>query len=483
MFRVRFTHLIDVMHWNCAAMYSTGWKDALTLEEPLLRSPSSTGTITSLHNSPARLLCMVHAWAAVVDDWIPEAYSSLSNVLSAQGYNDVHYGFSDEVDAAFDLNTGIPDLDMLGSIASDNCYSPKIMGAIVARQVTEYGRRDGYNMYGDLKSDGSPCLRNCQRFTDPTGYSPSSESTRWQPILEGNGRGFFTKQEHVTPHIGSLAKRAILSDADFESRIASNPNYNYDEESRLVAARLKATAVDDMKKAKIEFYDDKLSVVFAVIGSVVSHAPSFEQVLNFAVGLTASEYDSILTAWKAKRATDLVRPTTWIRERMTNQDFETFGGPSQGVKNIKGKDFESWVRVMPHSEHVSGSGCVCQAIKDFTEEWMALTDGSLNKNNLSAVNTFTLGESIAIPIATDVTGRAPPFIKGRSKTEPRVTPSLDLFLVEPNLTSLRDSCGESRLDGGMHFSQAVPAAYALCEGIGTQGADYSMQLLGGTGWE
>mmetsp|Transcript_344 Transcript_344/g.678 ORF Transcript_344/g.678 Transcript_344/m.678 type:complete len:168 (-) Transcript_344:72-575(-) len=167
---------------------------------------------------------------------------------------------------------------------------------------------------------------------------------------------------------------------------------------------------------------------------------------------------------------------------MANEDFQTYGGPNQGTQNISGKNFESWVRVMPHSEHVSGSGCICQAMKDFTEEWMALTDGFLNMDNLQGVNVFTLGESIAVPIATDDTGRAAPFTKGSSKTEPNVTPSSDLTLVEPNLKALRDSCGESRLDGGMHFSKSVPASYELCDGIGTQAADYSMQLLGGTGW-
>jgi 23S rRNA G2069 N7-methylase RlmK/C1962 C5-methylase RlmI len=121
-------------------------------------------------------------------------------------------------------------------------------------------------------------------------------------MLEDDGRGYFTRQQHVTPHIGKTAKRAVLSDEDFESRILKNPNYKYKDEAYLVADRLKATAEDDLKKATIEFYDDKFKVNFSVLSTVASYGVSFEQLLNFGFGITSSEYDSILVAWKEKVA-------------------------------------------------------------------------------------------------------------------------------------------------------------------------------------
>ena len=136
---------------------------------------------------------------------------------------------------------------------------------------------------------------------------------------------------------------------------------------------------------------------------------------------------------------------------------------------------------MPHSEYVSGSACICQATKDFTDEWMELTAGSLNGPFFS---TFVPGASIAVPIATDNPGgREAPFLLGSSQTEPGVTPSQDLTLVARTMTELRDQCGQSRLDGGMHFTNSVFDAYELCEGIGTQVAFYSMDLLGDGGWD
>merc|ERR1712238_456114 len=220
-----------------------------------------------------------------------------------------------------------------------------------------------------------------------------------------------------TPHIGTTAKRAILSDSDFTTRLAQGVTYNkphqdHNKEARRVAERLRLTATDDLKKAKIEFYDNKIAVTFAILGSVAAYGPTFEQLVNFSFGLTASEYDSILVAWKEKVTHDRIRPTTWIQQKMANDEFETYGGRKKGVKKIKGKEFESWSRVMPHSEYVSGSACICQSLKDYTDDWMTQTMGHLD--GYTGAPVFERGGSIVIPIATEQTGRAPPFLQHSS---------------------------------------------------------------------
>merc|ERR1712238_409154 len=209
----------------------------------------------------------------------------------------------------------------------------------------------------------------------------------------------------------------------------------------------------------------------AILGSVAAYGPTFEQLVNFSFGLTASEYDSILVAWKEKVTHDRIRPTTWIQNKMAKEEFVTYGGPYQGVQTIKGKEFESWSRVMPHSEYISGSACICQSLQDYTDAWMdrsvtVNTKGVFSASKLPGYEgapVFSPGGSIAVVIATDHTGRAAPFRAGSSSTEPGKTPATDLTLVVESMTELRDQCGQSRLDGGMHFAQAVEHAYPLCE--------------------
>ena len=163
---------------------------------------------------------------------------------------------------------------------------------------------------------------------------------------------------------------------------------------------------------------------------------------------------------------------------MSNAEFNTWAGPYNGVQRIKGRDFESYVRVMPHSEYISGSACICKSIEEFTDAWMENTH-----NDMAGPFTFTSGGSIEVPIATEKTGRKQPFVKGSSKTEPGEAPRRDLTLNARTMTHFRNMCGESRLDGGMHFTKSVPDAYKLCDNIGTLTSVYADELLGGGGWE
>ena len=280
------------------------------------------------------------------------------------------------------------------------------------------------------------------------------------PLLEDDGRGYESRQQHVTPHIGTQAKPAVLTRAEIDARSAPWPSYDYNEEAVLVTQQLAATAVSDDKKVMIEFFDNKLNVAGVVIGAVAfAQRLGYEQVLNYVLALTAGENDGIILAWKEKVNHDLVRPTTWIQTEMANVEFDTYAGPYKGIKRIKGKNFESYVRVMPHSEYVSGSACICQALMELTDNWMVLNDPNTDPS------TFSI--------------ELPTFVQGSSRTEPGVTPAQDITMTFQNMQELRDACGQSRLDGGMHFTEAVTASYELCEGVGTAASQLAYGLFNG----
>jgi hypothetical protein len=481
---VRFTWLISALNWNCAAAYSADWDDALTQGEPLIRTPESV-TVTSdvasglfsddtetinLHGTDARFLCAIHGWHAVLTDWVPGAASTLLPVLTGFGLNIGQLGYRDDIGQCFEgvEDGGDADVICLEEIADDECYSPATMGQIIGRQLAEYARTDGWNQDGKLNKDGTTCEANCRPYGDYTGYDPinvpgiksqdSKIKRSWMPLLEDNKKGYETRQQHVTPHIGSQAKPAVLTRAEINSRTVPRPTYDYDYEALVVTERLRATAQSDETKVMIEFFDNKLNVAGVVIQTVAGALQlGYEQTLNFVLTLTAGDYDATILAWKEKVNHDAVRPTTWIQEEMAELEFTTYAGAYKGVRTIKGKNFESYVRVMPHSEYVSGSACICQALMELTDRWVDLHGGD--------------STGLQIPLPT--------FAAGSSRTEPGVTPAQDITKVLHGMQELRDICGQSRLDGGMHFTQSVTASYGLCNGVGIAAADYAYALSSG----
>jgi len=288
---------------------------------------------------------------------------------------------------------------------------------------------------------------NCRPYADTTGYDPrhlpaehpcatagtANTSACWQPLSEDDGKGKFSEQQFVVPHIGRTARPRTLSRQQVDARVAPDPEYNYTLEASLATARVASLAEPD--KAEIRFFDSKLDVAVSVFMAVVAkHGPAvtYERMALFLLGYTASEYYAGIVVWKEKAAWSLVRPTTLIRKRRAGD---------AGDAGASG--FETIVKVMPHPEYPSGSACLCQGIKDYA------------------------GPALQLLFGDD---------------ELPVRASVDPSLQYPGLAALAAACGQSRLDGGMHFTTSVPAGGALCSGIGRSGAEWAQSLLdGGSG--
>ena len=109
-------------------------------------------------------------------------------------------------DSTFTIDTGVNDTTTFASCTET---SPQSLGHIIGDELIKFGGDDGWN--SKPKVSGSHGHRP---FEDPTGYysvnPPGGDkkkkkfNTRWQAIEETDGRGYFTRQEHVAPHIGAL---------------------------------------------------------------------------------------------------------------------------------------------------------------------------------------------------------------------------------------------------------------------------------------
>ena len=111
---------------------------------------------------------------------------------------------------------------------------------------------------------------------------------------------------------------------------------------------------------------------------------------------------------------------------------------------------------MPHSEYPSGSSCICKAfaraaILFQTDDLTGLLGGPL-------VQTFTAGSS---------------------RVEPGRVPNEDVVLVYESWSKIAQRCGETRLEGGMHFTASVPDGEDLCEAIGDDLFHYFDDLAAG----
>ena len=449
---LRHTSYLDAMTWNCIASYSTELLDSITKTRPAVPVP-----VTDLHVTNNRLLCAAQAWSSFISLSFPQASTSFfQTVTGVLGL---------PIEARMDVTVhACGDTVCLNNVAITNSYAPLTMGHIIAKQMYEYAIRDGYNQLG--KDNG--CVKSCRAYHDPTGYAPVDRSDRWRPLLEDNGLGFFYRQEHVTPHIGQLAKFRNLPESDRVTRVAPNPSYTMSRLSEALRTIQYMSQLDDWKKIEVEAFDDKLLTAVSVIGSFLTflggsdfvdpafpdpngYRVSFERAAHFIQGFTAADHDAGIIAWKEKVKHDLVRPTSIIKQM---DGLITTWAPG-GVQTFPAKDFEAYRRVMPHSEYVSGSSCLFSAVKEYTTSY-----------------TQNLGYSGDFPIVF------PPVEAGRSRVEPGLVPASTLQLIYPNVTDMAHAGGQSRLYGGMHFEEAINNGATLCDGIGNISLMASLRLFG-----
>jgi hypothetical protein len=325
----------------------------------------------------------------------------------------------------------------------------------LAKATIDEGRvffeTDGWNSDGSLVNEFNKMPYNDFSFKDASGrlhkpYRPKKnpkgqDAWSWTPLLVSNGRGYFSRQEFVTPHAGFTGRLYGLDTEEYEAFGCSPPTYSdYVDEVESVLAKTNIMATSDEKKLLVEFYDSKFTSLlpFQVEWSLRSGLSHFE-FWFYDMTLTAAMYDATMLSWREKVIFNRVRPTTVVHSMKGEELTMTYAGPGQGSQMVKGVDWQPYIRTMPHAEYPSGSSCVCTC---FAEVLQLLTGT----------------DSIGFPLVKE-------FLAGSSRAEPGITPSSDFILEYNYWSEIADDCGESRPFGGMHFDEAVPAGVELCTGM------------------
>jgi len=448
------------LEWMCTAIHSANFLEPIEYAAPIYRAPEPE----EFHNTYARIMCFLYAQVY----WIPEVYSETvyndhmmhmktyglyDNMVSHEIYQEIYDcvdgGLHGCIDTLADRHyplTGEP-LDLFA-----------FTGAFAAAWLVRSMNNDRWNHNGRWTKTGESCTHsvNCRPFEDYTGYVPVNgphtlvNKTRWMPLVESDGTGFFYTQEHVTPHLSVVD--ALVGTEEQMSRTADPPNYDIMAEMELTYERV--AGVTDEEIAMVSLMDDKLDLIMNLWHGIDDKHPlGFEETALFIVGFTTAEHDATLNAWREKVSHDLIRPTSVSHYLVPEKNVTWFDGT-----NISTTQWQPLIRVMPHAEYPSGSSAICRATADYAQLYV---ENILGWDNL--VTTWAMKA-----------GGAPskfPVIKGYPKMDHEVT--------FETLDDLADMCSRSRLLGGMHFSASTQAGEDLVDGIGERAWETVFSLLNG----
>lgn len=483
---VRNAHFTSYCQSNCVAYHDADALNVVTKQAPRFRTPAA------YHNSWSRSLCMAQCF---------DSLGALDPIFAS-------WGFEPQAANAQLIACGA-DSQCVDALLVASDWHPQLIGQIVASEIAEVALNDGWNAYGAWTFDEEteqavPCTANCAPFADTTGYFPVNnpggndagandsdsdhwaakyavrgEDRRWQPMREHDGQGYWSRQEHVTPHIGYTVTPFVIQ----EWKQAADPRYDYKAEAELVIERLAELAGDDEQKAMTAFFDNKL-LVRGLIQQYVRNQyadQTFEEQMLFIHVLSVVEVDALLQAWREKVRHDLVRPTTVI-QRWGSDTIHTFNGDraSTAPQDLAARDFQAYQRVMPHSEYPSGSACLCTAYAEVTDlyveqRWQGDSIGPLNVGISNATVDGSFGGAPLDPQGLPTFNICNP-----SSHDWTCAPEQEFVLED--MDDLKRVCGQSRLWGGMHFTTSVPAAEELCSGIGALGMQLYDELKAGSSW-
>lgn len=326
------------------------------------------------------------------------------------------------------------------------------IGNIVGRKNFEDRLHDGINQLGD---EGGRKY-NPMPYFDYTGYSPVNTAyqvvnpSKWQPYLEPTGKGTFKIQQFVTPQM-RLTRPMTFQDVNQftvapHSRLRQGPQglvqYKRDTDAVLEVS----ASLDDEKKMKAEFFDDKIRSIFgSLVHTLQARKLSVEEFIEMTLVMEIGVFDTMIVVWKEKNRWDAVRPFTAIRHIYRDQPVRAWGGPGKGtVNDLPANQWKHYMPVADHPEYPSATAGACGALGEGMREWLG----------------------------TDQLDMTVPIEEGSSRIEPGLTPANNLTLVFDTWSTFETDCGQSRIYGGVHFKDAVDNIKSVAKIMGKNAADF-----------
>lgn len=410
-------------------LLSQAWFDAIApFHGTAVGVSSRLGRLDHLASSRARNVALVTASVPVLDGLFPE-----------HGVTWLHME-----------RRGLAATDGRDRIAID-------VGRRAGEAVAVDRARDGMNQLGD--ADGRRCHQ--RPYADTTGYAPANppqelrDPSRWQPLTTTAAQGAYRSQTFVTPQLGVTRPYSYDHPDEFDvpaptrSSWQSDPSGYRDQAAEVLDVSQRLT---DRQKLSAELFDDKIEALGTTALHVAQrHRFDVQRFVEYDFLANVAAFDATIAVWHNKRRFDAVRPATAIRFLHAGDIIDAWAGPGLGTSEQLGDHWESYLPTADHPEYPSASTAMCHAHAVASQRWFE-------------------SDALEWSVRRKV---------GESKIEPGVVPARDLELRFDTWTEFAETCGESRVWGGVHFADAVTAGAAIGSAVAERAVDLVRGHLGG----
>lgn len=331
------------------------------------------------------------------------------------------------------------------------------IGNLAAKAIIAHREKDGMNQLG---TEGGRKY-NPLPYADYLNYQPANtpyqllHPSRWQPSKGKVGIGIYRSQHFVTPQLRVTKPYSYNRPDRFRAPPPVNSDIrNYSGYKNQVDDVLRASAqLNDERKMAAELFDDKI-ISLATSGdyAVSSRNLSLFDSIHYEFLDNLAAFDTSIATWDNKFRFDAVRPFSAIAYIYRNEHVTAWGGPGKGtVNNIPANQWRSYLNVADHPEYPSGSASFCGAHAEIGRLFFKSDELNWTVN----------------------------FAQGSSQIEPGITPQRDMSLHFRTWTDFEITCGLSRLWGGVHFPDSLPAGRDIGHQVAKQAYKFVQKHVNG----
>lgn len=210
--------------------------------------------------------------------------------------------------------------------------------------------------------------------------------------------------------------------------------------------------LSDRQKLAAELFDDKIEALGGTALHISRrHRFDVARFVEYDFLVNVAAFDASIAVWHHKRQFDAVRPITAIRFLHAGEFVDAWAGSGQGAMKQPGEHWESYLPTGDHPEYPSASTAMCHAHAEASRGWLA----------------------------TDALGWVVQCAPGSSRIEPGHSPGRDIEMRFDTWTDFAETCGASRMWGGVHFADAVDAGADIGSSVARCATEFVRNHLAG----